>query len=50
MPAEALAPLAGVRDQLIPADLISRYAWLFDDWWPNLGAPRGDDHAAMDGQ
>ena len=48
VPAEALAPLAAVRDLLIPADLIARYAWLFDDWWPNLGEPRGDDHAAMD--
>ena len=48
VPAEALAPLAAVRDLLIPADLTSRYAWLFDDWWPNLGEPRGDDHAALD--
>jgi hypothetical protein len=48
VPAEALASLAAVRDLLLPADLTSRYAWLFDDWWPNLGEPRADDHAAMD--
>jgi hypothetical protein len=48
VPVDALAPLAAVRDLLIPADLTTRYAWLFDDWWPNLGEPRGDDHAAMD--
>ena len=48
IPAEALASLAAVHDLLIPADLTSRYAWLFDDWWPNLGEPRGDDHAAID--
>lgn len=47
-PAEALAPFAAVQDLLLPADLTMRYAWLFDDWWPNLGVPRGNDHAAVE--
>lgn len=48
VPAQALAGLAEVRDLLTPTDLTMRYAWLFDDWWPNLGDPRGDDHAIVD--
>jgi hypothetical protein len=48
LPEEMLAPLAAVQERLLPADLIARYAWLFDDWWPNLGATGTDDHAATD--
>jgi hypothetical protein len=48
LPEEILAPLAAVQERLLPADLITRYAWLFDDWWPNLGMTRTDDLAATD--
>lgn len=39
----ALAPFAAVQDRLIPADVVVRFAWLFDDWWPALGQPGGAD-------
>jgi hypothetical protein len=48
LPAAALPPFEVLRDRLIPADLYARYAWLFDDWWPNLGDPRQDDHVAIE--
>src|ERR1700690_3547560 len=48
LPEEVLAPLAAVQDLLVPTDLISRHAWLFDDHWPDLGDPRGEDYAATD--
>src|ERR1019366_5047397 len=43
-----LAPLVEVQDRLLPTDLIARYAWLFDDWSPNLGTAWSDDLAAID--
>ena len=48
LPDTMLAPLAAVQERLLPADVITRYAWLFDDWWPNLGVTRTDDHVATD--
>jgi hypothetical protein len=48
LPEDALAPLAAEQARLVPTDLTTRYGWLFDDWWPSLGQPHGENHDAME--
>lgn len=45
---DALTPLAVEQARLIPTDLTTRYGWLFDDWWPDLGQPRGENYDAIE--
>jgi len=42
LPAPALEVLEELMRLLTPADPVSRYAWLFADWWPALDRPRAD--------